>query len=84
VTSYFHIIYFIIKSCIFQQESSKDKKLQESDEQPWKSQVVTGAEKKRGKEEEMQLAKGEMERLKECLQALQLEVKKLTTKLSQV
>jgi hypothetical protein len=43
-----------------------------------------GAEKKRGKEEEMQLAKEEMERLKECLEVLQLDVKKLTTKLSQV
>jgi hypothetical protein len=43
-----------------------------------------GAEKKRGMEEEMQFAKGEMERLKECLEALHLDVKKLTTKLSQV
>ncbi|PNF40363.1 Coiled-coil domain-containing protein 22-like protein [Cryptotermes secundus] len=68
----------------FTKESNKDKKLQESDEQPFKSQVVMGAEKKRGKEEEMQIAKGEMERLKECLEALQLDVKKLTTKLSQI
>jgi hypothetical protein len=72
------------KFCLFQQESSKDKKLQESDERPWKSQVVPGAEKKRGKDEEMQLAKEEMERLKVCLEALQLDVKKMTTKLSQV
>lgn len=70
-----------------QQESnkdSKDKKLQELDEQPQGSQLVAGDEKKRGKEEEMQLAREEMESLKGCLEALQLDVKKLTAKLSKV
>jgi hypothetical protein len=66
------------------QESSKDKKLYESDEQPQRSQLVTVAEKKRGKEEEMQHAREEMEKLKECLEVLQLDVKKMTAQLSQV
>ena len=46
--------------------------------------MVLGAEKKRGKEEEMQLAREETERLRERLESLQLDVKKLSAKLSQV
>ncbi|GFG34309.1 hypothetical protein Cfor_08935 [Coptotermes formosanus] len=40
--------------------------------------------KRREKEEEMQLAREEMERLKQCLDSLQLDVNKLTVKLSQI
>ena len=69
--------------CLFQQESGKDKQLQEAGEQQ-KSHLVTVTEKRREKEEEMQLAREEMERLKQCLDSLQLDFNKLTVKLSQV
>lgn len=71
------------KFCLFQQESDKDKQLQGAGEQQ-RSQLVTVTEKRREKEEAMQLAREEMERLKQCLDSLQLDVNKLTVKLSQV
>jgi SLT domain-containing protein len=71
------------KFYLFQQESGKDKQLQEVGEQQ-RSQLVTVTAKRREKEEEMQLAREEMERLKQCLDSLQLDVNKLTVKLSQV
>ncbi|PSN38748.1 Coiled-coil domain-containing protein 22 [Blattella germanica] len=65
-------------------EESAPQKSQEASEMPRKAEPVSGAERKRGKEEEMQLAREETERLRERLEALQLDVKKMTAKLSQV
>jgi hypothetical protein len=67
----------------FTKESDKDKQLQGAGEQQ-RSQLVTVTEKRREKEEAMQLAREEMERLKQCLDSLQLDVNKLTVKLSQI
>jgi geranylgeranyl pyrophosphate synthase len=74
----------VINLVYSKQDSNKDKKLHEPDEQSQRSQLVTVVEKKKGKEEEMQLAREELERLKEHLKVLQLDVKKLSTQLSQV
>jgi hypothetical protein len=71
----------VINLVYSKQGSNKDKKLHEPDEQ---SQLVTVVDKKKGKEEEMQLAREELEILKEHLKVLQLDVKKLSTQLSQV
>ncbi|XP_069703325.1 coiled-coil domain-containing protein 22 homolog [Periplaneta americana] len=68
----------------FTKELSSERKSQESGVQSTRPELVTGVERKRGKEEEMELAREEMDRLKERLESLQLDVKKLTAKLSQV
>nr|CAD7262689.1 unnamed protein product [Timema shepardi] len=51
---------------------------------PRRSLAERGAEKKRGEEEELERAKEETEKIRERLDVLQLDVKKLTAKKSQV
>jgi hypothetical protein len=84
IISYFQMSHIsVYEFCLFQQESGKDKQSQETGEQQ-RTQLVTVTEKRREKEEEMKLAREEMERLKQCLDSLELDVHKLTAKLSQV